>query len=600
MARIVALFGARRGLALDFDRRLLVGRSAEADIQLLDEKVSREHCALELSEGRFVVKDLGSRNGTSLNGEPVPGPTPLKPGDQIGVGETVFIFEPDFEALRARDGESTMVLTASAASGARSASPMEGRALEKAGETALRAALAPNPKEAAALLAQALFAALEPSALTIALLGPGGTLRPLLGRPVGTHLLVGRALVDLALRQGKPMAMPEAQAYAETDSRTTRVRSQEGEVLCAPFHAMGSPAGAVCLARRRPFDDGEIALAGALAAAAGPALVEPIVVPSVGRATFEQPVAESAAMRDALRLATAAAQVASTVLVRGETGTGKEEIARAIHALGPRGKGPFVPINCGAIPADLAESELFGHEKGSFTGAVASRAGAFEQADGGTLVLDEIGELSPPLQVKLLRVLQERMVQRVGGRGATAVDVRVVAATHRDLAAMVKAGTFREDLFWRLNVLSIELPPLRERREDILPLAERFLTRLSRELGRRADGFSREARDALRACSWPGNARQLANVIERALVLKTDDEPIALQDLPCEVIAPTKDAPETTGRTLADLIRTLEREQVFLALKRCRGVKSAAAEALGISRPTLDRKIEEYKIDLFE
>ncbi len=192
-------------------------------------------------------------------------------------------------------------------------------------------------------------------------------------------------------------------------------------------------------------------------------------------------------------------------------------------------------------------------------------------------------------------------MHRVGGRGMVPVDVRVVAATHRDLAAMAKAGEFREDLYWRLDVLKIELPPLRERREDILPLAERFLARLSLQLGRRAEGFSPQAREALRGCAWPGNARQLANAIERALVLKEAPGPIGLGELPAEVTAPDRaSGPAPTGRALADLVRALEREQIVLALKRARGVKSAAAEALGISRPTLDRKIEEYRIDLFE
>jgi DNA-binding NtrC family response regulator len=599
VAKIVALFGPRKGVVREIERRLLIGRALDADLHLLDEKVSREHCALEEGPEGYRVRDLGSRNGTFLNGALVEGTAALRPGDQLGVGESVLVFEPSFEALRARDGESTLVLTAGAAEGARSGSAAgAGAALEQAGELALRAAMATSREAAADLLAQAAQRALAPQALALMQRGAGGSLRLLLSRPAGAPIAVPRALVELALRQGRPLTARESQVSAEPDERATRVRRHDGEVLCAPFFAGGSAEGVLCLMRERPFAEQDLALAGALAAAAGPALA-PERSPSPPAGALP-PIAESASMREALRLSRAAALVPSTVLVCGETGTGKEEIARAIHELGPRARGPFVAVNCGAIPGELAESELFGHEKGAFTGATSAREGYFEQADGGTLFLDEIGELPLVLQVKLLRALQEKSVQRVGGKGAVPVDVRVIAATHRDLGALVKTGAFREDLYWRLNVVPIALAPLRERAEDVLPLAQRFLARLSPALGRRADGFTPEACDALRRCPWPGNARQLANAIERALVLKVSEGPIGLTDLPPEVLAPEPMAvAPAEGRTLGELIQVLEREQVALALKRARGVKAAAAQALGISRPTLDRKIEEYRIDLF-
>ena len=604
MPRLIALFGPRRGLCRDLDGRLVVGRSLEADLHLLDDKVSREHCALEPSPGGFAVKDLGSRNGTFLNGVRVEGSAPLKAGDQIGIGETVFVYEPPFESVPARDGESTVVLTQTSAALARPGARAEGKALEKAGELALRAAMAGSPEAAADLIAEAALRSLAPRAVAVLLASPGQAPRVVLARPAGANLTVGRELVEAALARSSPLAMPETQSAAERDEHTTRVRARSGEVLCAPFFFAGAAVGVLCLVRDRAFDDSEIALAGALASAVGPALVEPAsaAAPRHGPADDDQPVAKSAQMREVMRLASAAALVPSTVLLKGESGTGKEEVARAIHRGGVRGKGPFVAVNCGAIPSELAESELFGHEKGAFTGAAAARTGVFEQADGGTLFLDEIGELPLSMQVKLLRVLQERVVTRVGGKGPLPVDVRVVAASLRDLGAMVKEGLFREDLFWRLNVVTIALPPLRERPDDVMPLAERFLARLGRSLGRRADGFSDEAQAALKACPWPGNARQLANAIERALVLKTAPGPIGLSDLPAEVVAPEPAATSVkadAARSLADLVRSLEREQIVLAMRRARGVKSAAAEALGISRPTLDRKIEEYSIDLF-
>jgi Nif-specific regulatory protein len=322
--------------------------------------------------------------------------------------------------------------------------------------------------------------------------------------------------------------------------------------------------------------------------------LEPVRVAS----QVTRPIGESRAMKEVLELAESAARVRSTVLVTGETGAGKEALVRFLHASSPRRSGPFVALNCGAIPPELAESELFGHEKGSFTGAAQAHAGVFERADGGTLLLDEVAELPPHLQVKLLRVLQDKLVTRVGSRAPFSVDVRLVAATHRDLQAAVKAGTFREDLFWRLNVVPLHLQPMRERTDDILPLASHFLTLLRREHGLEVHGISPDAQKALVRCQWPGNVRQLANALERAVVLKRGPGPIELLDLPPEVTSAPKSA-TSAGRPLAELISELEREQITLALHRARGVKTAAAEALGISRPTLDRKISELQIELF-
>ncbi|MHB8877908.1 MAG: sigma 54-interacting transcriptional regulator, partial [Myxococcaceae bacterium] len=561
MAKVVAMFGPRRGVVRELDGRLVIGRAGEAGLQLVDDKVSREHCALDPVEGGHSCADLGSRNGTFVNGTRVEAPVALRPGDQIAVGESVLVYEPSFEALRARDGESTLILTGSSAAGARPGASPAARAYESAGELALRAATATDPGQAAGLLAEAAAKALAPSAVVVLRRGPGGAFRPLCGRPSGAQVAVSRTLIDLAFRQGRPLAMAEAQADAETDAHTTRVRTREGQVLCAPVFARGVPVGALCLVREKAFDDQELALAGALAAAVGPALVE-AQQDGGPSPQFQPPVAESAAMREAMRLAAAAAQVPSTVLITGETGTGKEELARAVHAMGPRASGPFVAVNCGAIPSELAESELFGHEKGAFTGALAARPGVFEQADGGTLFLDEIGELPALLQVKLLRVLQDRVVQRVGGRTPIPVDVRVVAATHRDVDQAVKSGVLREDLYWRLNVLRIHLKPLRERPEDVVPLAERFLLRFGLSLGRRVEGFSAEAREALRGCPWPGNARQLGNAIERALVLRAPGGAIGLSDLPPEVIAPER-APvqANAAKTMGELVSQLEREQ---------------------------------------
>ena len=301
-------------------------------------------------------------------------------------------------------------------------------------------------------------------------------------------------------------------------------------------------------------------------------------------------VAESGAMRRALALVARVAEHNTTVLITGESGTGKEVIARAIHRASPRATRAFVGINCAAIPEALLESELFGHVRGAFTGASADKTGLFEAATGGTLLLDEIGELPIGLQAKLLRVLQEGEIRRVGDQKTRKVDARVLAATARDLDAEIRAGRFREDLFYRINVVAIELPPLRERHEDIAPLARHFTAQLAQRFGRplalRDDTIA-----WLEAQEWPGNVRELENSIERAAVLSGRDllEPREFTDAP----RTTHDAPVGT---LADLVAATEREAIIEALKRATGNRREAARSLGVSLRTLFYKIDRYGI----
>jgi len=309
---------------------------------------------------------------------------------------------------------------------------------------------------------------------------------------------------------------------------------------------------------------------------------------------FHDLVSKSPRMAEIFELVREVASQRSTVLVQGESGTGKELVARAIHFSGERGERPFVAVSCAALAETLLESELFGHEKGSFTGAVAQKKGKFELADGGTLFLDEIGDISPKLQVDLLRVLQERRFFRVGGTAEIAVDVRVIAATHHDLAADVREGRFRDDLYYRLNVINIRLPPLRERREDVPLLAQEFLDRLAHELGREVSGISEEALRVLMDHEWPGNVRELENAVERALVTckagVLGAEDFAFLSRPA--------APATTGLSLpAGLtLQDLEREYIAATLRRTEGNVKAAAEALGIDRSTLYEKVKRYEI----
>jgi two-component system response regulator HydG len=282
-----------------------------------------------------------------------------------------------------------------------------------------------------------------------------------------------------------------------------------------------------------------------------------------------------------------ASATTATVLLTGESGTGKELVARAIHAQGPRGRMPFVPVNCGAIPEDLLESELFGHVRGSFTGARETRPGFFQTAQRGTIFLDEIAETAPSMQVKLLRVIQDKQVVMVGARRTQQIDVRIIAATNRDLPALVSSGRFREDLYYRLDVIGIAVPPLRERGDDVLLLARHFADGHAAELGRRPPRFSDAALAALGAYGWPGNVRELENTIQR-LVVMVDRDMIDVSDLPAILRFAAGNA-EGDRRTLAEV----EREHIRQVLDSVQGNKSRAARILGIDRKTLREKIRE-------
>jgi two-component system response regulator AtoC len=313
---------------------------------------------------------------------------------------------------------------------------------------------------------------------------------------------------------------------------------------------------------------------------------------------FEEILAKSQAMQDIFRTIAKIADYKTTVLVSGESGTGKELVARALHRRSSRRGAPFVAVNCGAIPENLLESELFGHKKGAFTDANSDRRGLFEEADGGTLFLDEIGELPLALQVKLLRVLQDEMIRRVGDSRDVKVDVRIIAATHRDLSAEVKASRFREDLFYRLNVLPIVVPPLRTRREDIALLIDHFVSRNNARLGTSIRGVDTEARRILVEYAWPGNVRELENTIERAMVLSEGDLIVA-SDLP-ERVREARDPVQvqlSSGElSIKKTTRVVEETLIRRALQKTRGNRTRAAEVLELSHRALLYKIKDYKI----
>jgi two-component system response regulator AtoC len=314
--------------------------------------------------------------------------------------------------------------------------------------------------------------------------------------------------------------------------------------------------------------------------------------------SFENIIAKSAEMHRIFESVRKVADYKTTVLITGESGTGKELIARAIHYHSDRASGPFVAINCGAIPDNLLESELFGHVKGAFTDASRNKKGLFEEADGGTLFLDEIGELPKFLQVKILRALQDSEIRRVGDTKSHKVDVRIIAATVKDLAREVSRGSFREDLYYRLNVIPIHLPPLRERREDIPLLVQHFIKKFNENLERKIQGIASEAIGPLMDYAWMGNVRELENTIERAMVL-SDSDHIRMEQLPDRILEGSRTGCPVLGDmelSIKKASRAMERELISKALERTKGNRTHAARLLEISHRTLLYKIEEYGI----
>jgi transcriptional regulator with GAF, ATPase, and Fis domain len=621
MPALLALFGPKHGLRIPLVGRLLLGRGPRADLQLVDGKVSRDHCRIDAAGARPIIADLGSQNGTYVNGERIQRPTPLAEGDEIAVGDTLLLVADEHvELTNARYGAGTLVVTAQgrASTAANPGPPLVAQApkdgLHDLGGLAARLAGARSEEDAAAAVLDIVESELSPKRASLLLRlwqGDAGSSKEkvvvLATRGKEAVVSISRTLLERAATVRRGVLVEDALGSRELRGVRSVVLHSLRSVMVVPWGHDDSARGFLHVDREpeRPFTLTDLAWLEAVGHLATLRLAERPQPAHAATSAPEGPVGGSPAFVSALGLATAAAKAGSTILLLGETGTGKEEVARLIHNRSRQNRGPFVAVNCGAIAENLAESELFGHEKGAFSGATSTRIGAFEAADGGTLFLDEIGDLSASLQVKLLRVLQERAVVRVGSSVARQVDVRIVAATHRDLAADVKAGLFREDLYFRLNVVSVSLPALRERRDDIPLLARVLLDRIAARLGLRSPGLTSEAETALSSWEYPGNVRELANVLERILVLRDPRDPGAIDrddvmaGLGVAMNAPAPSALPASEDRLSDAVCRVEKQNIEAALRRARGVKSHAAKILGISRPTLDKKIADLGIDLW-
>ncbi len=583
----------------------VVGRGRDADLVLDEAGVSRSHVRLVPDPEGWNFEDAGSTNGVRLNGRTVQ-------GGQLGRTDWLEVGPFRLQLLPPRAG-----------GGLREPGAVE--------ELFLATARIGSTGDPDALLASMLESAMrifQAERGMVLLEGAEGRFEPAIVRSIDLGAEEGRTsqtVAGEAARRGVPLLIADSHGSGDFAHAPSIEASAARSILAAPMRQGDVVLGVVYLdgpAVRRVYTDRDLDLLSTFAlhvAGAWRGRTEALrmearaqgfsrLARSAARSEGKDPeglAAASPAMRRLVEAVRAVARRDTTALLLGESGTGKELLARAIHDLSPRRDAPFVPVNCMALVADLAASELFGHERGAFTGAEAAREGRFELADGGTLFLDEVGELSLEMQVRLLRVLQERVVERVGSTRSRKIDVRVVAATNRDMKAAVREGRFREDLWYRLNVFPLEVPRLRDRPEDIPLLVEQFVAHFRVEFGRALEGPDPSTLELLVAYPWPGNVRELRNVIERAFVLEPGER-ITRASLPLEVRGPEDRVPVPGGElSLGGLPRDYHRAKdafdlAFLkrALAAHGGNMTAAADEAGIPRKTIYRKLKGFGISV--
>jgi Nif-specific regulatory protein len=627
-AELEAVAGPLKGNTIPLSEdEVSFGREPSNLVALLDAAVSRKHCVITRNAGQFKIQDLNSRNSTFVNGVPVTERT-LASGDEIKIGSSLFVFVlPDAERAKAPPssvefqtdpaGGSTIVLRKQDARYLRDLERLQldsAKASRVVGDlnALLRISKAVNSvRGLEALEKQVLESIFEvaPADRAAILLCEHGAEEwtSVFGwdRRAGPNqaVQVSRTIVSQVLADGVAILsndVPSDQSFSDTASIVERrIRS----VLAVPLEVFDRILGVIYLDASNPdarFDENHLQLLTAIGSIAAAALENARRMESLeqeNRRLQEEislehnMVGDSPRMRDVYQFIARVAPRDTTVLIYGESGTGKELVARAIHRTSGRANKPCVAINCAALAESLLESELFGHEKGSFTGAIAQKKGKLEIAEGGTVFLDEVGELAPLLQAKLLRVLQEREFERVGGTRTIKLDVRLVTATNRDLEEEVKKGRFRDDLFYRLNVVSLRMPALRERREDIPLLASYFAAKFSQRSNRPVLGVSSQARTCLTNYDWPGNVRELENAIERAVVLGSSDM-ILPEDLPEAILERAEASGGAAGMAaFHDSLREAKKQLILNAFEQAQGSYTEAAKLLGLHPNYLHRLI---------
>jgi transcriptional regulator with GAF, ATPase, and Fis domain len=624
--QIIAISGAVQGTIFPLtEDEIFIGRDLSNNVYVNDPSVSRHHCKIrrtnesDSNEPQFSLLDLESHNGTFVNGVPV-SDQHLVDGDHFSIGDVGFIFlthDPDPIKARVRLSDDNLVTRSIIKLSRENALYLHTDQVSKELpgnarvaidlNTLLKIATTINSVRDLDQLQHRLLALMldafpaEREAILIL------TDKESFGKTYGWNRLTGldntvvvsRTIATEVLRDNVAVLSNDVFENENTSGIPSLVASRVCSLLCVPLIVFDQAIGVIYLDttnRAERFDEEHLQLLTAIAEISAVALDNALHVSSLqdenkrlqGEIQLQhRMVGDSQPMRDVYAFLAKVAPTESTVLIRGESGTGKELAAHAIHLNSPRAKKPFVGINCATLSETLLESELFGHEKGAFTGAVTQKRGKLEIAEGGTIFLDEVAELTPVIQAKLLRVLQERAFERVGGTHTIKVRVRIVAATNKDLAEAIKLGTFRQDLYYRLNVVSLVMPSLRQRREDISLLANYFLSKFSQRCKRKLNGISVEARQILRSYDWPGNVRELENALERAVVLGSTNI-IQPEDLP-EDILESSDNPLPTK--FHEGVKEAKRRLVVNALEQTEGNYTAAADFLGIHPNNLHRLI---------
>ena len=617
--RIAAITGKLEDTIISMNEGpVLIGRQAGATLKIGNASVSRRHAMIEKDGDRFVIADLGSRNGTFVNDIPVKR-RELQHGDRVRIGESqfFFLFEDTDEPARTseiRFDDSEIAPAATVRMTYDDAMGLMARDLC----ALMKISMAINSLHGMSDLHERLLALIfevVPAKHGAILLTDEGNRSERefasvfgLDRVLGPNqkITVSSTVVRRVLKDNAAMLVGDT---AQNDAMNTDslIAAHSRSLLCVPFVMQGRSLGVVYLDTDVPdvhFDQDHLQLVSAIAAIAAVAIdnirhVEELEHENHRLLTeanlAHSMVGESALMQQVYQLISRVATTDSTVLISGESGTGKELAARAIHSNSRRAGQPFVAVNCAALVESLLESELFGHEKGAFTGALIQRKGRLEIADGGTIFLDEIGELSPALQSKLLRVLQEREFERVGGTRPIKIDIRIVAATNKDLESAIESGSFRQDLFFRLNVVELKMPPLREREEDIPMLANYFAAKHADDCNRRIIGISSEAHERLRRYDWPGNVRELENAIERAVVMGTAEH-ILPEDLPEAILDVNSSDGISTGSGYHEKIAGAKRQMILEAMKKSNGSYTEAAKILGIHPNYLHRLVKNLNL----
>jgi transcriptional regulator with GAF, ATPase, and Fis domain len=614
-AFLVGVMGPHQDATFSLEDEVTLGRDPANRVHLNDFSVSRRHCVIVRDGDQYLVRDLGSHNGTLLNGTAVD-ERALENGDRIAIGGSVFQFCSGDEAANPRPAEisweeSLTITTAIETSevlgpetGAVFRLPKE-RLARDFGVLLKIAIRLRGIRDSESLLWQLIGVLLEvvPAERIAILLGPdAASLEPGFAwdkiTGPGIPVRVSRTIVDRVMSNQRALMINDVpKVMPSTSAKELSVRS----VVCAPLCTPDKQLGIIYMDCRNPgaiFDEGHLHLLSAIAGMAALSLENARFIEVLERENAQlkaeirehfDMVGDGPAMQDLYRFIAKVAPSDSTVLIQGESGTGKELVARAIHQHSPRAWKPFIGINCAALTETLLESELFGHEKGAFTGAQTQKKGYLEVGEGGTVFLDEIGELALPLQAKLLRVLQERELVRVGGTKPIKVDVRIVTASNRVLSDMAKEGKFRQDLFYRLNVVSCQIPPLRKRREDIPMLAAHFVKKYSARCKRQVDGIAGDAIACITQYDWPGNVRELENAIEHAVVLGSTPQ-IVTDDLP-EVLLESSASVDGQESGYHGEVAQRKKELILDALERANGSFTEAAKLLQVHPNYLHRLV---------